>query len=167
MVFLNDEKSSSSQPSDSDNEIAIPEHPDSSASTSTIIDSESSEEIANNSEGEFDMGIAEEYFNRQNGTTVCRKCGEPGHRTVDCPNVATVTPCILCAETDHLAKDCPTNICHQYHHIFHITVVATVKDTPQRTVPNVAFRFPVLTVPLVYTTQKFPRDGSFTSRTVR
>ena len=115
MVFLNDEKSSSSQPSDSDNEVAIPEHPDSSASSSIVIDSESSEDAAIQSEGEFDMGIAEEYFNRQNGTTVCRKCGETGHRTGDCPNVTTVTPCILCAETDHLAKDCPTNICHQYH----------------------------------------------------
>ncbi|KAK8811190.1 hypothetical protein WA538_005350 [Blastocystis sp. DL] len=76
------------------------------------------------------MGIAEEYFNRQNGTTVCRKCGEPGHRTVDCPNVATVTPCILCAETDHLAKDCPTNICHHCNREGH-----TTKDCPERRVP--------------------------------
>lgn len=61
----------------------------------------------------FDLEVAENYFNRQNGTTVCRKCGQPGHKAAECPNVVSLDPCILCAETDHLAKDCPTNICRQ------------------------------------------------------
>lgn len=61
----------------------------------------------------FDLQVAEDYFNRQNGIIVCRKCGGAGHKAADCPNVQTLTPCILCAETDHLAKDCPYNICRQ------------------------------------------------------
>ena len=61
----------------------------------------------------YDLQLAEDYFNRQNGIIVCRKCGGAGHRAADCPNVQTLTPCILCAETDHLAKDCPHTICRQ------------------------------------------------------
>ena len=61
----------------------------------------------------YDLQLAEDYFNRQNGIIVCRKCGGVGHRAADCPNVQTLTPCILCAETDHLAKDCPHTICRQ------------------------------------------------------
>lgn len=61
----------------------------------------------------YDLQLAEDYFNRQNGIIVCRKCGGTGHKAADCPNVQTLTPCILCAETDHLAKDCPHTICRQ------------------------------------------------------
>ena len=76
-------------------------------------DSEDSEESQDKPLSDYDLSDAENYFNRQNGAVVCRKCGLTGHRAAECPNVKTLDPCFQCAQTDHLAKDCPTNICRQ------------------------------------------------------
>ena len=63
---------------------------------------------------DYDLSDAENYFNRQNGAIVCRRCGQAGHRGIDCPNVQRMDPCFQCAQTDHLAHDCPTTICRQW-----------------------------------------------------
>ena len=76
-------------------------------------DSENSGESQDKPLSDYDLSDAENYFNRQNGAVVCRKCGLTGHRAAECPNVKTLDPCFQCAQTDHLAKDCPTNICRQ------------------------------------------------------
>lgn len=76
-------------------------------------DSEDSKGSQDKPLSDYDLSDAENYFNRQNGAVVCRKCGLTGHRAAECPNVKTLDPCFQCAQTDHLAKDCPTNICRQ------------------------------------------------------
>ena len=125
IVYLDDESDSSSAISISDNSIPEEQELDgnneeeSASETPNDISLREEEDIENQIYEEDDIGnsydlqLAEDYFNRQNGIIVCRKCGGLGHKAADCPNVQTLTPCILCAETDHLAKDCPYTICRQ------------------------------------------------------
>ena len=63
---------------------------------------------------EYNLEDAANYFNRQNGDLVCHRCGNTGHKAVDCPLGPALEPCIQCASTQHQVKDCPTNICRQY-----------------------------------------------------
>ena len=114
IVFLDEEGDLPSKESGSDDdEIAIPEQGETSIQSDSEKEAITPEDDFEFSGDAFDLEVAENYFNRQNGTTVCRKCGQPGHKAAECPNVVSLDPCILCAETDHLAKDCPTNICRQ------------------------------------------------------
>ena len=132
MVFL-EEESDSSSASDSKDSSAIdalvnaaneaPEedvdyasaypNQDAMSPMEDATDDEDSEESQDKPLSDYDLSDAENYFNRQNGAVVCRKCGLTGHRAAECPNVKTLDPCFQCAQTDHLAKDCPTNICRQ------------------------------------------------------
>lgn len=102
-----------SKESGSDDEVAIPEQGEPSLPSDSEKETITPVDDFEFSGDAFDLEIAENYFNRQNGLTVCRKCGQAGHQAAECPNVVSLDPCILCAETDHLAKDCPTNICRQ------------------------------------------------------
>ena len=65
-------------------------------------------------EEEYNLEDAANYFNRQNGDLVCHRCGNTGHKAVDCPLGPALEPCIQCASTQHQVKNCPTNICRQY-----------------------------------------------------
>ena len=64
---------------------------------------------------DYDLEDAERYFNRQNGTIVCRYCGKSGHKSRDCPEYASSNACFLCGEVDHNARSCPMLVCRQYY----------------------------------------------------
>ena len=64
---------------------------------------------------DYDLEDAERYFNRQNGTIVCRYCGKTGHKSRDCPEYASSNACFLCGEVDHNARSCPMLVCRHCH----------------------------------------------------
>ena len=45
------------------------------------------------------------YSDQQHSTIKCHKCGEVGHRKVDCPNAFIV--CYACGEPGHESSSCP------------------------------------------------------------
>lgn len=90
------------------------EHSGDKEEKESTVDSDSeSTDLENKPLSDYDLSDAENYFNRQNGAIICRRCGQAGHRGVDCPNVQFLDPCFQCAQTDHLARDCPMIICRQ------------------------------------------------------
>lgn len=90
------------------------DHPNDKEEIESRDDSDSeSNDLESKPLSDYDLSDAENYFNRQNGAIICRRCGQAGHRGVDCPNVQLLDPCFQCAQTDHLARDCPMIICRQ------------------------------------------------------
>lgn len=116
-------------------------------------------------EEEYNLEDAANYFNRQNGDLVCHRCGNTGHKAVDCPLGPALEPCIQCASTQHQVKNCPTNICRQYSLLsLSFSLVASNKVIRLVNVNSPISLLNAFTVPLVFIDLKFTSSLSLTCR---
>ena len=118
-------------------------------------------------EEEYNLEDAANYFNRQNGDLVCHRCGNTGHKAVDCPLGPALEPCIQCASTQHQVKNCPTNICRQYSLLsLSFSLVASNKVIRLVNVNSPISLLNAFTAPLGSIDLKFTSSLSLTCRIV-
>ena len=139
VVFLEEEEDDSSESESSSNTEKHDNEPEANVSPepeivhleqpSPVVNKEGASdiEVATLSPDidDYDLEDAERYFNRQNGTIVCRYCGKTGHKSRDCPEYASSNACFLCGEVNHNAHSCPMLVCRQYLRHLSSHLVAT------------------------------------------